>query len=118
MDNRRLLRVAELLREEISSILQRLVHDPRVSDKDFTILRVEVSPDLGHATVRVSTLLANERRHELIEGMQRAAGFIRRELMDRVRLKNVPELRFFYDSGLTQSQHITDLLNTLKQETP
>ena len=117
MENRRLLRVADLLREEISSIIQRLVHDPRVSDKDFTILRVEVSPDLGHAKVHVSTLLAGEKRNELLAGMQRAAGFVRRELMGRVQLKTVPELQFLYDGGLVQSQHIANLLNTLKQET-
>ena len=50
--------------------------------------------------------------------MQRAAGFIRHELMPRLSLKNVPELNFIYDDGLAQSQHITNLLNDLRHETP
>ena len=114
MANRRLLKVADLLREELSDIIRRTVHDPRVTDQDFTILRVEVSPDLSHARVHVSTLLTGEKRDGLIEGLQHGAGFIRRELKIRIRLKNIPELQFAYDPGLAESQRITDLLNSLK----
>jgi ribosome-binding factor A len=106
--------VADLLREELSDIIRRHVHDPRVTDQDFTILRVEISPDLSHARVHVSTLLPPEKRDGLIDGLVHAAGFIRRELKLRVRLKNIPELQFAYDPGLAESQRITDLLNTLK----
>ena len=104
MANRRLLRVADLLREELSEIIRRQVHDPRVSDRDFTILRVEVSPDLAHARVHVSTLLDEAGRESLIAGMQHAAGFIRRALGPRLRMKTIPELKFLYDGGLAQSQ--------------
>ncbi len=114
MANRRLLKVADLLREELSDIIRRTVHDPRVTDQDFTILRVEVSPDLSHARVHVSTLLTDAKRDGLIAGLMHAAGFIRRELKVRIRLKNIPELVFAYDPGLAESQRITDLLNTLK----
>lgn len=114
MANRRLLRVADLLREELSAIIRERVHDPRVTDQDFTILRVEVTPDLAHAKVHVSTLLAGERRDALLAGLAHAAGFIHRELMPRLRLKTVPELVFLYDGGLAQSQRITDLLNSLR----
>lgn len=114
MANRRLLRVADLLREELSDIIRRTVHDPRVTDQDFTILRVEVSPDLSHARIHVSTMLAPEKRDGLIAGLMHAAGFIRRELKIRIRLKNIPELQFSYDPGLAESQRITDLLKTLQ----
>lgn len=116
MENRRLLRVADLLREELSEIIRRQVHDPRVSDQDFTILRVEVSPDLGHAKVHVSTLLGGEKRDALIAGMRHAAGFIRRTLGPRLRMKAIPELKFLYDDGLAQSQHISDLIGRLKDD--
>jgi len=116
MANRRLLRVADLLREEITDIIRRLVHDPRISERDFTILHVEVSRGLSHAKVHVSTLLADQKRDELIAGMQHAAGFIRHELMPRLHMKNIPELKFLYDGGLAKSQHLTNLLNTLKRE--
>jgi ribosome-binding factor A len=116
MANRRLLRVAGLFREEITDIIRGSVHDPRVTGRDFTIIRVEVSADLAHADVHVSTLLKDPERTALIDGMQHAAGFIRRELMHRVHIKTVPALDFQYDGGLAQSQRIADLLNSLKQE--
>ena len=117
MDNRRLLRVASLLREEITDILRRSVHDPRVNEQDFTILRVEVSPDLHLARVHVSSLLTGDKRDGLIAGMQHAAGFIHHELMPRLRLKTVPELVFAYDPGLAVSQRMTELLDSLKAGT-
>jgi len=116
MGNRRLLRVADLLREELTDIIRRSVHDPRVTGQDFTILRVAVTPDLAKARVHVSTLLEEPSRAALIAGLEHASGFIHRELKVRVRLKTVPELRFEYDGGLAQSQRIADILNALKQD--
>ena len=115
MGQRRLLRVADLLREEIDELLRRQVHDPRVAEQDFTILRVEVTPDLSRAHVHVSTLLEGAARDALLAGMQSAAGFMHRELARRVRLKHTPELLFAYDGGLAHGQHITNLLNTLRE---
>ncbi len=116
MANRRLLRVADQLREELADILRRQVHDPRVTDQDFTILRVEVSPDLAHARVHVSSLLAEPKRSELVAGMNHAAAFVHRELMGRLRLKTIPTLVFAYDEGLAASQRIAELLQDLKRE--
>ncbi len=116
MGNRRLLRVADQLREELTDIIRRTVHDPRVADRDFTILEVKVSPDLALARVHVSTLLEEPDRGALIEGMTRASGFIHRELKLRLRLKTIPELSFEYDDGLARSQHIADLLTEIKRE--
>jgi ribosome-binding factor A len=115
MANRRLLRVADQLREELADIIRMHVHDPRVTGHDFTILRVDVSPDLAHARVHVSTLLPSPRREELIAGMNHAAGYMHRELMTRLRLKTVPALTFAYDEGLAASQRIADILQELKR---
>ena len=116
MGNRRLLRVAESLREELTDIIRRSVHDPRVTDRDFTILGVKVSPDLSRAHVHVSTLMEEPDRGALIAGLNHASGFIHRELKLRLRLKTIPELLFEYDGGLARSQHIADLLSALRRE--
>ena len=116
MPNRRLLRVADLLREELSDIIRRTVHDPRVSERDFTITRVDVSPDLAHARVHVSTLSDGKDRDALIEGLNHGTGFIHHELMIRIRLKNIPALAFEYDEGLAKSQRIADILHSLSRE--
>ncbi len=114
--NRRLLRVADLLREELSDIISRTVHDPRVTGQDFTITGVEVSADLSHARVHVSSLLSEPEREALLKGLNHGSGFIHRELMGRVRLKNVPNLVFEYDDGLIRSQRIADIIHSLHKE--
>ncbi len=116
MPNRRLLRVADLIREELSDIISRTVHDPRVSGHDFTITRVDVSADLAHAKVHVSTLASGRDRDALIDGLNHGTGFIHRELMGRVRMKNIPAMVFEYDDGLAKSQRIADILHTLAKE--
>ena len=116
MPNRRLLRVADQLREELSDIIRSTVHDPRVDGRDFTITRVDVSADLAHAKVQVSTLTTGKERDALIEGLNHGTGFIHRELMSRVRLKNVPAMVFQYDDGLVKSQRIAEILQTLARE--
>lgn len=115
MANRRLLRVADQLREELADLIRFHVHDPRVTGKDFTVLRVDVSPDLAHARVHVSTLLDEPGRGELVAGMNHAAGWMHRELMLRLRLKTIPALTFAYDPGLAHSQRIADILSGLKR---
>jgi ribosome-binding factor A len=115
MANRRLLRVADLLREELSDIIRRTVHDPRVSEHDFTVTRVEVSADLSLASVHISTLATAAERDALIDGLRRAAGFIHRELLKRIHLKTVPTLEFSYDPGLVKAQRIADILAGLKK---
>ena len=116
MSNRRLLRVADLLRETLSEIIFRTVHDPRVTGRDFAILRVDVSSDLNHARVHISSLLAEKERNELLDGLNHSAGYIHHELMREVRLKNTPALLFVYDDGIERSQRITDILNSLHKE--
>lgn len=116
MAQRRLLRVADQLREELADVILRHVHDPRVTGRDHTILRVDVSPDLRHARVHVSTLQPEPARSELVVGLQSASGFIHRELLRRLRLKSVPALVFEYDGGLAASQKISDLLHAMNKK--
>ena len=116
MSNRRLIRVADLLRETLSEIITRTVHDPRVLGRDFAILRVDVSSDLNHGRVHISSLLAEKERNELLAGLNHSAGYIHRELMREVRLKNTPSLLFIYDDGIERSQRIADILNSLHKE--
>jgi len=116
MSNRRLLRVADLLRETISEIITRAVHDPRVTGRDLAILRVDVSSDLNHARVHISSLLPEKERNALIDGLNHSAGYIHHELMREVRLKNTPALLFVYDDGIERSQRISNILNSLHRE--
>ena len=109
--SRRTDRVADVLRAELSSLLLRDVHDPRV--KMASVTEVDVSPDLRRAVVKVSVLGDDEQRQETIEGLRHARGFLRTELAHRLRLRATPELVFELDRGAEHSQQISDLLESL-----
>lgn len=113
--SQRLERVEELLRDELSRILQREVRDPRV--QLATVSRISVSRDLAHAEVWVSVLGDDEEQREgAITVLTRAQGFIRSLLARRVKIRSVPHLVFKLDRGAEHSQKITALLESLHNE--
>ena len=112
---RRTDRIADLLRAEISDVLRRDIHDPRVRLAAAT--DVDVSPDLRHAIVYVSVLGADDERDTCLEALGHAAGFVRAQLAKRLRqLKKVPDLRFELDRGAELSDQMDAILGTLHEE--
>jgi ribosome-binding factor A len=110
--SRRTERIEDLLRTEISQLILREVHDPRV--QLASVASVDVTPDLRRARVHVSVLGEGERREEVIRALRHARGFIRSQLAHRLRhLRVVPELEFDLDRGAEYSQRIHDLLEGL-----
>jgi ribosome-binding factor A len=109
--SRRTDRVSDLLRAELSDLLLREIHDPRV--KLASVTAVEVTPDLRRAVVRISVLGSDEQRQEAIDGLRHAKGFLRTELAHRLRTRATPELVFELDRGAEHSQRISDILEGL-----
>jgi ribosome-binding factor A len=109
--SRRTDRVSDVLRAELSDLLLREVHDPRV--KLASVTAIEVTPDLRRAVVRISVLGSDEQRQEAIEGLRHARGFLRTELAHRLRTRATPELIFELDRGAEHSQRISDILEGL-----
>jgi ribosome-binding factor A len=109
--SRRTDRVSDVLRAELSDLLLREVHDPRV--KLASVTAIEVTPDLRRAVVRISVLGSDEQRQEAIEGLRHARGFLRTELAHRLRTRATPELVFELDRGAEHSQRISDILEGL-----
>jgi ribosome-binding factor A len=113
--SRRTERIEDLLRAEISQLILREVHDPRV--RLATVASVDVSPDLRQARVNVSVLGDGAQREEVVQALRHARGFIRTQLAHRLRrLRVVPDLDFQLDRGAEYSQHISDLLDHLHDD--
>ncbi len=108
----RMKRVNEACREALGEILQQEVKDPRI---DFvTVTRVEVSPDLRVAHVWVSVMGSEKESDSAMEALQRARGFMRRELGRRVRMRYTPELLLHRDRGAETSQKVQEVLHGLE----
>jgi ribosome-binding factor A len=112
----RTARVNELLRAEISELILREVKDPRVTEGLVTITEIRVSQDLRHATVFVSHLGTDEERAHALEGLQHAAPFLHRELMHRLKMRNVPELVFRFDPSIERGARLSDLIRKVSSE--
>jgi ribosome-binding factor A len=107
-------KVAHQLKAEISDIISREVHDPRVGF--VTITNVRVSPDLTHARVFVSVFGSALQQKESVAALNRAAGFIRREVGARLRLRKSPELAFSFDESVEQGARLTQLIEEANRE--
>lgn len=114
MQGKRLERVNQLLKEEISELLQRELKDPRLGF--VTVTEVEVSKDLRTAKVFVSILGPEEEWRATLEALEGARGFIRGWLVRRLRLRVVPQLSFRPDRSMAHAAHILELLTELGQE--
>lgn len=88
------------------------VKDPRVSQ--VQLMAVDVTSDMRYAKVFYVLLDQREPDPEAQEGLERAAGFLRRELGDRLTMRYVPELKFEYDQSVERGRRIEDLLKTIE----
>ena len=115
MQSRRIDRIEEQLRIELSEILEREIQDPRVGLA--TITHVKVSPDLRHARVFVTVLGDETQRKKTLEGLRSAASYARHSLSKRLHhLKRIPELTFDYDEAVEKGMRIQQLLEQIKHE--
>jgi ribosome-binding factor A len=109
----RMKRVNEACKEALGEILQKEIKDPRVGF--VTVTKVEVSPDLKQAKVGISVLGDQEEVEQTLEGLEKARGFLRRELGKRVRLRYTPEIKIHLDHGAESSERIQGLLHDLEE---
>jgi ribosome-binding factor A len=108
----RLERVAEQLRQELSTLMLTEMKDERV--RFATASHVEVSPDLRSARVLVSATGSDSERHAVVVALRHAEGYLRGELGHRLEnLKNVPHLRFELDESIAYSVRIGTMLEEL-----
>jgi len=107
-------RVGEAIRNELSQLLQRDVHDPGVGF--ITLTQVKVSPDLQLARVYYTSMGDEKALKETAKALGRATPFLRRQVAQRLRLRKAPELQFFYDQSIAHHARIEQILQDLKAE--
>jgi len=111
----RIERVNQLIRQEISELLQREVKDPRLGGL-ISITEVDTSADLKNARVYVSCLCGDEEKKELLITLAAAAGFFRNELMKRLTLRHIPELEFRWDDSIEKGARLLELIDQVSHE--
>ncbi|MCF8012033.1 MAG: 30S ribosome-binding factor RbfA [Clostridiales bacterium] len=112
--SRRPERLAVRIKQEISDMLTSDLKDPRVGFA--TITRVDVSADLRHAKIYVSVMGKEDEQNTTIDALQKAKGFVRTELGNRIRLRYVPEIYFIHDQSMDYGMKIMDLIDKVNKE--
>ena len=112
---RRTQRVSELLRQEISLVLQRQLSDPRLHAL-ISITKVDTTEDLRHSKVYVSVLGDTSNRDDALHGLVSAAGYVRRELGDTLSLRRIPDLEFVLDESLERGEEVLRVMDQLSDE--
>jgi ribosome-binding factor A len=99
---------------EMSDILLRSVKDPRL--RAVTITAVKVTDDLRNAKIYFVEMGQDELNEEIMAGLTRARGFVRRELGHRLQLRFVPEILFVHDKSFGYGNRIEQLLAKIAQQ--
>jgi ribosome-binding factor A len=107
-------RVADQIRAEVTTMISRELHDPAVGF--VTITRVQVSPDLQHARVYYTSLGDDAARKNTGRALERASGFMRRQIGQRLRLRRAPEIHFHYDESIGHQDRVEQLLKEIADE--
>lgn len=115
MPSYKLGRTTEDIRREVSAILREL-KDPRVSGCMLSVVRVEVTNDLSYCTVYVSAMEGMETAENAVKGLKSAAGYVRRELGNRLKLRHVPEMIFKATDSIEYSANISRILHDLENK--
>ncbi len=103
-------RVADQIQRELAMLIQLEVKDPRVGM--VTITAVEVSKEFEYARIFFTVLGDETVREATIKGLTNAAGFLRRELAHRLKLRSTPELQFIYDQSIDNAAKMSELISS------
>ena len=105
-------RVADQIQREVAEIIAQELNDPRIGR--VTVSGSSLSRDLSNATLYI-TMPADGDVKRALEGLNRATGFVRRRLGQRVRMRYVPRLRFAHDATLERATRVGELLDEAKR---
>ena len=108
MSSRRVLKVAEAIREVVSMAILTELRDPRI--QDVTVTYVEVSPDLRYAKVHVSVMGDEDKEQLSLRGLKNSTGFLQQKVARRVDTRYTPRINFVLDRGVKHSLEVHRIL--------
>lgn len=106
-------RAAEDVKRELSDIMRDL-KDPRITGL-LSIVKLELSSDYSYCRVHISSMDGMDGAKTAVEGLQSAAGFIRREIGIRLRMRRSPEFQFLADDGIAYSAELNKKLRDIQR---
>ena len=110
--NIKIERINHMIREEVSKILMLEIKDEDI--KFVTVADCDTSNDLSYAKIYV-TVLEQEKKEETLKALNKASSFIRSELAKRIDIRNIPELKFYYDESIDYGEKIDKIIDEINE---
>lgn len=115
MSSKRLGRISEEIKKIISNLIRNQLKDPRIAPMT-SIVDVSVTRDMRYAKVYVSVYGTDKERNNTIAALQKAAGFVRKEVGKKIKLKYIPEIEFHSDSSIENGIYMNQLIEKVKKQ--
>jgi ribosome-binding factor A len=112
-ENRRIRRVADQIKNEMAWLIDHKLKDPQLGF--VTLTRVKLTSDLKLASVYFSVFGKDADPQKSAEILNKAGHFLRRELSEKIEMRFIPNLRFFYDDSLEYSERIQKLFKKIHE---
>jgi len=103
------------IQREIAAIMREM-KDPRVNNSLLSVVKIKVSNDLSYTTVYISSMNGIEAAKEAVEGLKHAAGYVRTELGNRLKMRKSPELKFVADDSIEYSAELAKKIDRLNKK--
>ena len=113
MVNVKIERINHMIREEVSKILMLEIKDENI--KFVTITDCDTSSDLSYCKIYF-TVLNQEKKEDTLKALNKAASFIRGELAKKIEIRNIPELKFYYDESISYGEKIDKIIDEINEE--
>ncbi len=104
-------RIEEEIKKIVAKLIDNGIKDPRVNGL-ISVTKVEVSKDMKYCKIYVS-MIGTKDKDEAMEGLESAKGVVRKEIGDKIRTFNTPEVKFIYDDSMEYGQHIDQIISEL-----
>ncbi|MEZ6047864.1 MAG: 30S ribosome-binding factor RbfA [Planctomycetaceae bacterium] len=114
MTSRRLEKLAQAIKEQVSTTILLHLRDPRV--KNVTVTGVEVAPDVRSAKVYVSIMGSEKEQSLCLHGLESARGFLQSKVGDRIQTRYTPILSFVLDDGIKKSFEAARIMSEMEME--
>lgn len=110
----RMIRINDEIARVVSNVIRSELSDPRIG-LVVSVLGAETTQDLKHCKIRVSILGSDDERDKAMEGLKRAAGFIRKRVAETVNLRLTPEIKFVYDDAIEHGMRMRKLIEDVNK---
>lgn len=110
MNQRRMGRIAQEIKKVIAYDVSFVLNDPKISNR-ISVTDVTVSSDLSYCDIYVSVLGTEWEKKQSLEGLEGAKGFLKKELSEKIVLRQIPELRFHLDESIERGMKMDELIS-------